>query len=333
MCVCVCLEHSLKDGRIDRALNVCKKVVGCFSYSWRRRRELSEAQKELKLPQHKLKTECPTRWGSKQAMIARVLEQQSAISFVLSADRKARHLVPTWQDVEVLEAVNNSLSPLAEFTDALSGEQYVSVSYVKPVLHLFNNKILAEKEGETELSKCIKKKILDYLNNKYDDPLTQELLDMASAIDPRFKLKYVNENRVEAVKTRLRAEMASISTTVKPQPSVTVREEADDQNAPALKKTKKTLGSFFKVDEDQRPASPSLNLQGMAITAELQSYFLSAAVDSEEDPLVWWKEHAKQFPALSKLAQKYLCIPATSSPISIQHWRKHCELFACIPKA
>jgi len=100
---------------------------------------------------------------------------------------------------------------------------------------------------------------------------------------------------------------------------VTVRvEEADDQNAPiapALKKTKKTLGSFFKVDEDQRPASSSLsNVQDMTITAELQSYFLSAAVDSEEDPLVWWKEHAKHFPALSKLAKKYLCIPATSSP-------------------
>ncbi|XP_016418471.1 uncharacterized protein LOC107748254 isoform X2 [Sinocyclocheilus rhinocerous] len=83
----------------ERSITEEKVVVGCFSYSWRRRRELSEAQKELKLPQRKLKTECPTR--------------------------KARHLVPTWQDVEVLEAVNNSLSPLAEFTDALSGEQYV----------------------------------------------------------------------------------------------------------------------------------------------------------------------------------------------------------------
>ncbi|XP_051964499.1 zinc finger BED domain-containing protein 4-like isoform X1 [Xyrauchen texanus] len=251
------IEHSLKDGRIDRALNVCKKVVGCFSYSWRRRRELSEAQKELKLPQHKLKTECPTRWGSKQAMIARVLEQQSAISFVLSADRTARHLVPTWQDVEVLEAVNNSLSPLAEFTDALSGEQYVSVSYVKPVLHLFNNKFLAEKVGETELSKCIKKNILDYLNEKFDDPLTQELLDMASAVDPRFKLKYVNENGVEAVKIRLRTEMASVST-VKPPPSVTVRVEADDQNAPALKKTKLWAASlkWMRTRGQHRHLSP-----------------------------------------------------------------------------
>lgn len=129
-------------------------VVGCFSYSWRRKRELSKAQKELKLPQHKLKTDFPKRWGSKQAMIVRVLEQQSAISCVLSVVRIARHFVPTCQDVKVLEAVNNPLSPLAEFTDALSGEQYKSVSYVKPVLHLFNNKIFAEKEEETELSKC-----------------------------------------------------------------------------------------------------------------------------------------------------------------------------------
>ncbi|XP_051535847.1 zinc finger BED domain-containing protein 4-like [Myxocyprinus asiaticus] len=222
----------LKDGRIDHALNMSKKVVGCFSYTWRRRSELSEAQKELKLPEHKLKTEFPTRWRSKQAMIARVLEQQSAISCVLSMDKKVRHLVPTWQDIEVLEAVNNSLSPLAEFTDALSGEQYVSVSYVKPVLHLFNNTIFEEKEGETELSKCIKRKILDYLNKKYDDPQTEEVLDMASVVDPRFK------DRVEAVKIHLRTEMASIYTFMKPQPSVTVCEEADDQNTPALKKTK-----------------------------------------------------------------------------------------------
>ncbi|XP_051568269.1 zinc finger BED domain-containing protein 4-like isoform X2 [Myxocyprinus asiaticus] len=196
---------------------MCRKVVGCFSYSWRRRRELSEAQKDLKLPEHKLKTECPTRWGSKQAMIAWVLEQQSAISCVLSMDKKVRHLVPTWQDIEVTEVVNNSLSSLAEFTDALSGEQYVSVSYyVKPVLHLFNNTNLAEKEGETEPSKCIKRKILDYLNKKYDDPQTEEVLDMASVVDPRFNLS-------TSMKTELklsRTEMASIPTVMKPQPSV-----------------------------------------------------------------------------------------------------------------
>ncbi len=48
--------------------------------------------------------------------------------------------------------------------------------------------------------------------------------------------------------------------------------------------------------------------------AELNSYLMSPAIDGEQDPLAWWKEHRVNFPRLSKLARKYLCIPATSSP-------------------
>ncbi len=59
----------MKDSRIDRAVGLCKKLVAYFSHSWKRRRELAVAQKELNLPKHKLKTECPTRWGSRQAMV------------------------------------------------------------------------------------------------------------------------------------------------------------------------------------------------------------------------------------------------------------------------
>ena len=97
---------------------------------------LKQAQHELNLPEHSLITESPTRWGSRQKMIGRVLEQSKALSQVLSEDKKTRHLVPTWQDTDVLESINNALGPLQEFTDALSGEAYVSVSYLKPVLHL-----------------------------------------------------------------------------------------------------------------------------------------------------------------------------------------------------
>ncbi len=64
------------------------------------------AQDELGLPKHMLTTETPTRWGSRQMMIQRVLEQERAISQVLKADRKSRHLVLSWQDMDVLEAVN-----------------------------------------------------------------------------------------------------------------------------------------------------------------------------------------------------------------------------------
>ena len=167
-------------------------------------------QKQLNLPEHSLKTEYQTRWGSRQAMIERIREQQKAIAQVLSNDRKLRHLILSWQDVDVLEAVNKSLSPLVEFTDALSGEKYVSVSFVKRNLHLFNNSILEDQEDDTELAKTIKHKILEYLNDKYSDQATQELLDMASALDPRFKLKYVDEDLRESIVDQLKVEMKDL---------------------------------------------------------------------------------------------------------------------------
>lgn len=73
--------------------------VGSFSHSWKKKVALTEAQRELKLI-----TECPTRWRSKEMMIARVLEKAKAISQVLSGDWFARSLIPTWQDIDVLES-------------------------------------------------------------------------------------------------------------------------------------------------------------------------------------------------------------------------------------
>lgn len=159
--------------------------MGHFSHSWKKRRALTVPQKELNLPEHALVTECQTRWGSKQQMIERVLEQQKAVALVLSTDKNHKHLVPTWQDIDVLEAINKALSPLQDFTDALSGESYVSVSSVKPVLHLLNTEALSRDKEDTELTQSIKSKVLQYLNAKWDQA-TEDLLDMASYVDPRF---------------------------------------------------------------------------------------------------------------------------------------------------
>ncbi|KAJ8012601.1 hypothetical protein DPEC_G00044560 [Dallia pectoralis] len=120
-------EKVNQDKRVDRAIGVCKKVVAAFSYSWKKKCDLAAAQEDHYLPKHKLISETPTRWGSRQQMVKRVLEQKRAITEVLSKDKKTRPLVPTWQDVDVIESIDAALSPLLEFTDALSGESYVSV--------------------------------------------------------------------------------------------------------------------------------------------------------------------------------------------------------------
>ena len=64
-------------------------------------------------------------------------------------------------------------------------------------------------DDDSELTNTIRKKILTYLEEKYKDPETQELLDMASALDPRFKLRYASEDRVAPIQARLVSEMAA----------------------------------------------------------------------------------------------------------------------------
>jgi len=47
--------------------------------------------------------------GSLQKIISRLIEQEKAIKIVLSSDHTASHLMPTWQDVDVWDAINDAL--------------------------------------------------------------------------------------------------------------------------------------------------------------------------------------------------------------------------------
>ncbi|XP_070404463.1 uncharacterized protein [Nothobranchius furzeri] len=183
-------------------------------------------------------------------MVSRVLEQQKAIAQVLSQDRGTRLFIPTWQDTDVLEAISKTLGPLVDFTDALSGDKY--------------------------------KKILDYLNEKYSDLPTQELLDIATALGPRFKMKYSSEVSQESVKARLTREMKEMTET----PVMQMPTESDDTEEAKKKRRKKGLGSFFKVPEGTSPggAGPALHPDEV-IAFELQAYLQVATLDTEEDPL------------------------------------------------
>ncbi|KAK0130631.1 hypothetical protein N1851_034887 [Merluccius polli] len=76
------------------------------------------------------------------------------------------------------------------------------------VLHLFNETILAEGVNYTQLTKDMKKPILAYLN-EYSDPGTDDLLDMASLLDPCFKTTYIKNEKVDDIKARAAEEIKS----------------------------------------------------------------------------------------------------------------------------
>lgn len=264
-----------------------------------------------------------------QAMVARVLEQEKAIRQVLSNDRKTAHLIATWQDIEVLESINKALAPLADLTDIISGEDYVTISTVKPLLHHISTKALAQENDDTELTSDIKERIKSSLTEKYSDSEVNMLLDLATVLDPRFKVEYISGSDLAAVKERIIAEALNedeINILLKQHSQEGSVEIIDDdinqscqtserQNDPPAKKRK-----LSRLLEESRPKEAmSLGNENSSlspkekISRELERYLQTPQLDTDDNPLHWWRGNQQVFPILAVMSKKYLCICASSS--------------------
>ncbi|XP_061636492.1 zinc finger BED domain-containing protein 4-like [Phyllopteryx taeniolatus] len=240
-------ENGVKDAYIERAIGICKKVVAAFSYSWKERRNLGEAQSQLHLPPHQLTAESPTRWGSCQKMTERFLEQEKAVTRVLGSDM---NLAPSWQDIDVLESVNKAVKPLQDFTDALSAENYVSVSCIKPIISLLKTSLMLPEEHNTELTKTIQRNILGYLEEKYSDAVKDELLD------PIFRTTYIDPDKVEQFKRRAINELLSFPTGKSPSQPIPVGQVGKEKTTPQPDpERKKPFAAFFKTSHTPPPTS------------------------------------------------------------------------------
>lgn len=157
-----------------------------------------------------------------------------------------------------------------------------------------------------ELTKTIKANIMRYLESKYCDLEKEELLDMATLLDPRFRTTYIDASKLEVVKKRAVSEISALcnSTTEEAGPS------AVQENTPPKKKM--TLGAFYKNSAPS--TTPHPQSEKTKLETELATYFLIPDIEPDTDPLEWWKLHQPNFPRLSLLAKKYLSIPATSAP-------------------
>ena len=239
-------------------------------------------------------------------MVSRILEQEEAIRVVPSADRKTSQLVPTWQDVDVLQSIHQALSPLPSLTYMLSGEEYVTVSAVLPMLKLIDDNLLKEEDSNTQLTKDIKQRIKLDLGRRYaDSEEIVEILKVTTFLDPRFKTKYIKDTVLEMTKQKLVDETRNIQDCTSQ--SIPTREAADP---PPPKK--RNLGTMFKQQKEGQEQLPILSVE-QQITTDLTCYTSAPMLDSEEDPLVWWKFQSKNYPILSKLAKKYLAVCATSA--------------------
>lgn len=81
-------------------------------------------------------------------------------------------------------------------------------------------------------------------------------------------------------------------------------------NGCVAKRTATLLHDFFPLEE---PAT-EVDRVKMQVQQYLDSPSVPATEESEHDPLEWWSRYQRLFPSLARLAKKYLCISAVSTP-------------------
>lgn len=217
-------------------------------------------------------------------MVERILEQVQVIKQVFAQDKSRRLLLQlTWQDISVLEAVNSELKPVAEFIDILSGENYVTVSSLLPMLaHLEG--VLKESVEDAKLTADLKRVILEQIEGRYGNDANQRMIHKATLPDPRYRGDHMKPPELSATKTELVAETVAAAATCA---SLTagpaqVREEEEESGAgTAPKKKKVSLGSLLGkraataatlTADEKAEAEMTMYLQEMLLVLEKKTH-------------------------------------------------------------
>lgn len=202
-----------------------------------------------------------------------------------------------------LKHIVKILKPFEEITTEISAEKQITASKVIVMVRGLKNILVKQ-------SKCINdchtaflfiNKVIDNVNERFRNYEAIELLAKATFLDPRFKSKgFVDSNALKVCKDSILQELKSVC-----QNDNTITDVQPDEghyNESSI------WGDFMKSVSNvvSNPTSTSI--------IEMRQYTEDSLLHLNADPLNWWKSRENLHKSLSKLARKYLCIPATSVP-------------------
>ena len=310
-----CLAHTLqliiKDGifqqpSVQQLLASSRSLVGFYNRSNTALNTFQQIQAQLGLPNHRLIQDISTRWNSSFYMLQRIIEQKRAVT-VASTECHPPSELSAQQWIKVVKV----LMVFEEATREVSGN-YASSSVIIPILNTLKVALTTE-EGDEGIMR-MKRGMLKSLQDRYQDVEQNPLCALASALDPRFKLK-VFSSASSASHARMllttQCEQILLSYTQQNQ-TLPKRLRTDfDSNTQA---SSSTLWNIFDDMMDD-PESDSNDVRGYTAEVMVEMYLKEPIINRKchIDPLNYWKEKKMVWNGLAIMASKYLSIPPSSA--------------------
>ena len=301
------VENALKLSQVSHALARCRRLVSHFHHSAKSAYLLRQKQVDLHQEQLCLICDVQTRWNSSYYMAERIILMQQQLSATLYAIRKG-DLMPSDSKFIILEEFIATMKPIVEITEAIGREKWVTISTVRPLLHKLLEDYLNCKPLDSKLKKDMKTAMVDSLAGRYVQSALM-FLSISTFLDPRFKLPtFLTDEEKKPLLEFIEAEM--VENTL-----VTVKKETEDTQEDTNLPKKKLCGErqllHLISDVCNKPSTSGADTSQRA-KSEVKRYMDEDSC--EISPLVWWKRNEGRYPALSRMARKYLALPAMSTP-------------------
>ncbi|XP_060079571.1 E3 SUMO-protein ligase ZBED1-like [Ylistrum balloti] len=274
------------------------------------------------------------KWTTTFDMLMKICKKNEAIQSIKQSDNFTTDTKSHALDLETVEktkTIKNVLRPLRTAAKLLSDQGPSTASMILPVLRKLQL-TLAVKDEDQDYSTQLKRRILDFLSNLYQDSNVRECLLVSSILDPRYKdLNFVDSTERKQGKAELADEATVLYRKSKGEEHVdlticNIKQEPGLEVSPSSSSLKESVPAKRpRIEQDvgdddndwladvvcvkPEPKKNKISLEE-TVLAEIDRYM--STEQTTTPPLQWWKNREAMYPILSRLVKKYMCISATN---------------------
>jgi hypothetical protein len=201
---------------------------------------------------------------------------------------------------------------MKDLTVKLSGESYSTLSIILPAIHQMLNHHLLKKDDDSKLISDCKDAMSTDIKKRYQNDDIRHVLISAAFCDPRFKnLVFASAEEKKECHDDIVSEIEKMIAQV-PETEI---------NEPEAKRVKRepnegefTFDSLIDANISDEKTTPKEKAEDQLKRYIADTVEPSSLRASDFSVLSWWQKNEARYPEMAKLAKKYLCTPATSTP-------------------